>query len=309
VLSRLRPLRVASLVAVAGTALASLALAPSPAGAQGRQRAMYVNVLDKDGKPVPDVKPEDLSVREDGAVREVLTVAPATEPLQITLLIDNSAAASRIVSQLRDALKQFVTKVATGDHEISIVTLGDRPTLVVDVTTDPHKLIKNGVERLFSQPGSGMYLLDALLDTTKGIRKRESTHPVIVSVTTEGVEFSNDHYERVLEALRDSGAMYYALVLTDGPDPDQRREETRNRNIVFDRGTNETGGSREILLSEMSLEPALTKLANELLHQYKVTYGRPETMIPPRKVTVEAKAANLTARGVVVPERRSNPSR
>ena len=36
-----------------------------------------------------------------------------------------------------------------------------------------------------------MYLLEALIETTKGFVKNEAPRPVIVAVITEGIEFSN----------------------------------------------------------------------------------------------------------------------
>ena len=49
----------------------------------------------------------------------------------------------------------------------------------------------------------------------------------------------------------------------------------------------------------MALQENLLSVADELLKQFKVTYARPEQLIPPKNTTVEAKAAGLTARGTV----------
>ena len=122
---------------------------------------------------------------------------------------------------------------------------------------------------------------------------------MIVAILTEGVEFSQDHYQTVLDALQNSGTAFYALVLTEGPEANPAQDEIRNRNIVLDRGTKETGGRRETLITEMALQDNLLSIADELLTQFKVTYARPEQLIPPKNVTVEAKAAGVTARGTV----------
>jgi len=100
-----------------------------------------------------------------------------------------------------------------GDNEISLVTFGDRPTIVVDATRDLPAL-ERGIGRLFAQPNAGSYFLDAVIDTARGFQKRESARPVIVAVTTEGVEFSNRHYDHVLDALKASGASLHVLVIT-----------------------------------------------------------------------------------------------
>ncbi len=51
-----------------------------------------------------DVTPADLVVREDGVAREILSVTPATDPMRVALLVDNSQAATQSIQFLRDAL-------------------------------------------------------------------------------------------------------------------------------------------------------------------------------------------------------------
>jgi hypothetical protein len=47
----------------------------------------------------------------------------------------------------------------------------------------------------------------------------------------------------------------------------------------------------------MGIGDALDALATEVTSQYRVTYARPETLIPPDKVEVSVRPAGLTARG------------
>jgi VWFA-related protein len=272
---------------------------PAPVFAQAREKTIYVSVLDRDKKPIKTLQPEDITIREDNAAREILRIVPATDPLQIALLIDNSQAATQRIQRMRDAFTAFVNKVANGTHEISIVTMADRPTLQVDSTKDAKTVLNKGVNRLFAVPGSGMTMLDAIVQTTKGFQKRETQRPVIIAVLTEGAEFSQDHYQTVIDSLKNSGTAFYALILTEGPEANPAEDEIRNRNIVLDRGTKETGGRRETLVTEMALQENLLSIADELLTQFKVTYARPEQLIPPKTTTVEAKAAGVTARGTV----------
>jgi von Willebrand factor type A domain len=295
-----------SLVFLAGL---SILAGVQVSAAQPRERELYVSILDKDKHAVTTTpQPQDLIVREDNVAREVLRIVPATEPMQVALLVDNSQAATRSIQRMREGITQFVNLMANGRNEISIVTMGDRPTLVVDATSDADKLKKNGADRLFAAPGSGTYLLESIIETSKGFRKKESARPVIVALLTEGTEFSNQHYDDVLKALKDSGTEFFALTLTE-TQADDRSDPVRNRNVVLDRGTRETGGRREILLSDMAIQGAMTSVADELLHQFKVTYGRPESLIPPEKITVEAKNPAWTARGVPVKVRENRESR
>jgi hypothetical protein len=277
-----------------------LALATAVAGldAQARQRKIYTSVVDKKGVPVESVTPADVVVREDGVAREILSVAPATDPMRVALLVDNSQAATESIQFLRDALGTFATRLTGAGHSVALITLGDRPTLQVDATTDLARLKSRGIDRLFAQPGSGMYLLEALIETSKGFVKNETPRPVIVAVVTEGKEFSNSSADTVVRAIRDSGAQFYALVLTEGDRADLSDDEVRQRNVVLDRGTRENGGMRDTVISRMAVKERLNRLAGELLGQVAVTYASPDRLVPAEKITIAAARDAFVARGV-----------
>jgi hypothetical protein len=285
-----------------GFAAVALAIAGGLAtlDAQSRQRKIYASLVDKKGVAVTTVAAADVVVREDGVAREVLSVAPATDPMRIALLVDNSQAATRSIQFIRDALTPFATRMTGAGHSVALVTLGDRPTLAVDATTELARLKNRGIDRLFAQPNSGMYLLDALIETSRGFVKNETPRPVIVAVITEGTEFSNASAETVIKAVKDSGAIFHALVLTEGDRANESAEEVRQRNVVLDRGTRENGGQRDTLISHMSLKDRLDRLADELLGQVAVTYASPDRLVPADKITIAAARDGFTARGVAV---------
>ena len=198
---------------VSALALPSALVQQSGAARQtdARTETVYVSVLDRDGKPVTGIPASDFIVREDGAIREVLKAGPATEPLTISLLVDDSQASEPAIQQIRDGLTAFVDRLQ-GHAEIALATVGERPTPVVDYTANAAEL-KKAIGRIFARPGSGSYLLDALVDVSRGLQKREAKRPTIVVLTIEAVEFSNRHYEPVLEELKKSGAALHVLAV------------------------------------------------------------------------------------------------
>jgi VWFA-related protein len=258
-----------------------------------RTKDIYVTVLDDRGAHVPDLTAADFSVREDGTVREVLKAGPATAPLTISVLVDDSQAAEPAIQELRRGLPAFV-EMFEGKSEIAIATFGERPTSIVDYTTST-EVLKGGVTKIFSRQSAGSYLLDAIVEVSRGLQKRkEATRPVIVALTVEGVEFSNVYYQPVLQELRRSGATFHALAI--GTPSDSQADEMRNRNLVLAEGTTLTGGRRDQILAVSAIPEKLKQLAVELLNQYVVTYSRPETLVPPEKVEVTVKRPNVTVR-------------
>jgi hypothetical protein len=289
--------------ACVGTVLAGTAiLFPATPGAQAIQRSMYVSVLNEAGAPVPDLGPSDFLVREDNVAREVLRVVPADEPMQIAVLVDNSQAARDYIRDIRVAVEGFVGEMTSGmKNEISIIALAERPTILADASSDRVKIMK-GVNRIFEQRGSGNYLLDGVIEVSKGFKKREAERPVIVAISTEGPEFSARRYEDVLKPLHDVGAAFHAIVL--GPPSNDIGEDARNRSAVLDEGPRTSGGRRSSLLATSALPGELKRLAAELMQQYRITYARPLSLIPPERVIVSATRPGLTARGTLIKERR-----
>jgi VWFA-related protein len=278
--------------------LAGCLVAPGPVSssqtqtADARTQNIYVSVLDNKGNAVTGLAAKDFAVKEDGVAREVLRAEPSSEQLDIVLLVDDSQAAMGYIPHMRDALVRFVSRLQ-GKARIGIVTVGERPTSVVGGTTDTEAVTK-GVRRIFSRRGTGAYLLEGINEVLRGFRGRESARKTIIVLTAEGVEFSNLQHPRVMRDLLASGAALHVLAI--GTPAPTDTDELRNRNMVLSEGTEQTGGRREQLLSAMALEDRLQQLAGELVNQYVVTYGRPESLVPPEKVQVTVTTPGLTAR-------------
>jgi VWFA-related protein len=253
---------------------------------------MFVSAVDSKGEPVEGLGPNDFIVREEGARREILRVSRAVEPMDIALLVDTSAAAQNSVSSIRQGLTSFVGLMA-GDNQIAIVGLADRPTILTDFTSN-RGLLDKGIGRVFSMSMSGMTLLDAIWEVSNGLRRREATRAVVIPVMTNGAEFTNRYARDVIAALRDAGAGLHAIVVGV---IDATSITDRERAQVLDEGTRVTGGQHVTLLTDQALDQALRKLARELRSQYKVVYGRPESLIPPEKIEVTSGRPGVTMRG------------
>jgi VWFA-related protein len=274
--------------------LAFASIVPSAALAQTKPTDTYVSVLDSKGDPAIGLTAEDFHVREDGVVREVLKAGPATEPLTVALLIDDSQAANPAVQMIREAVDGFITALS-GKAEIAIITFGERPTIALDYTSDQKKL-HDAANHIFPRTGAGAYLMDAIIEVSKGLQKREAKRPPVIAVLMleDDVEFSNRHYDQVLDPLAKGRAALHVVSL--GQPKARLTDEIRNRDQVIAMGTERTGGRRDNVLALTAAAPKMKQLASELLNQYVVTYARPETLIPPEKLEVTVSKPGLVAR-------------
>lgn len=286
-----------------GAFAGSLSFLPAPLAAQDRQRTMYVSVVDNKGQPVADVGPNDIIVREDNVAREVLRVQPATDPIEIALLVDTSTAARTFISDYRLAIPAFLNVVlgeeSGGQNHVALIGIGERPTIFTDYTSD-RKRLDTGLGRVFAQPDAGTYLLDALREVGQGLEKRKVQRSVIVALLSEGPELSNLNWQTAIDRLKASGATFHALTIGSPANFAQ------DRSMTLSVGTKGSGGRYETVLIPSALTQRLKDVGQEIVGQYRVTYARPDSLIPPEKIEVSARRQGLTARGIPVnsaPER------
>ena len=276
-----------SLFATAALLLTAAVETPS---AQVDERVLYASVVGKDGAPAPDLSVKDFIVREDGQAREVLRVDRDTDPLQIALLIDNSAAMRDRLTHLRKSVAAFVDATRDG-VPIALVTLAERPTIVVGYTTD-RTALRQAIDRMFAYD-AGNYLLDGIAETSQGLATRTLRRSALVVLTGLGPEMSYRQYTEVLRFFREGGASLHVLQVGMGMG-------TQGREIVLSKGTSETGGRYEQVLSISGLETKARQLAAEISNQYRVIYARPERLIPPKQTEISVRRADLRARGMLM---------
>jgi Ca-activated chloride channel family protein len=268
-------------------------IAPTPLLAQADEWTVYASVVDRTGTPIMGLSAADFAVREDGHAREILRVSAASDSLRVAVLVDNSQEMRNDLIDLRQSLRGFVTEIDRR-HEVSVTGFGGPPTVLVDYTRDLNRL-ETGISRLLVRPGTGSYLLSAIIDTSRAMRKRRDLRRVFVIITTQGPEFSEIGYQSVLEYVKESGAPMHSYVLRrEGVSPtDPAAQEVE---LTLAVGTQMTGGRREELLSAMSMTPRLQSLASELNHQYQVVYARPKMLIPPKTIEVGVRRADVVVR-------------
>lgn len=283
----------------AGTSLAVMGLAagagPGAAAQRAtrdvRERHVFITVLNRNDVPVTDLTTKEVVVKEDGAVREIVSVTRATTPMQIVLLVDDSQATDSLTAEIRQSATSFVGMMARNspDSEMSLWTFGERPTRQVDFTSSV-PLLTRAIGSLFPRVGAGSYLMEALVNVSTDLKKRGATRPIIVAFLAEdGPEFSTATEDTVTYALKGTGAALWSIVLQARPDPNARggvQIERRDRTAVLSDDAAQSGGGTKVILDRLGLESAFASIASRLGSQLDVAYARPDRLIPPSKIDV-----------------------
>lgn len=289
-------------VVMGAAAVVALAVASPVARTQRdpREQHAFATVIDKKGAPVAGLGPADFTVREDNVKREVLRVEPSAAPMQLALLVDtseivgNGSVHPSVTSDLRVGLKAFINAVfaSNSTSQMALYTFGERPTPVVDYASSPIPLLR-AADSVFPVRGAGAYFNDTVRDACQSLAKIGAKRPVIVAFVDEnGVEFSTLDHVRIEETLQTTRAALWTVSLPDrnavnrglnNPLDFKAREE---RAQILQAATDRSGGENLQVLATTALATTLTQVATLLASQYDITYARPESLVPPKRVDV-----------------------
>ena len=256
-------------------------------------KTIFVAALDQAGKPVKGLTAADFALREDGTDREITEVKPATEPLQIALLVDTTKAVDDILQDMRRSLVAFVRHVLTASPETSIrvMEFGQAAVGLTPFSASTDDLEK-AVTRIAAKPGAGSVLLEAIIAASNDLGKRPSPRRAIVAVNLEpSDEQSREEPKKIIEALRKSVAQVWSISYQRGAAKNPQRD------LVLNTLAKNTGGRREFIVGVSAIETLLKDYANALTSQYEVTYKRPEGRAQVVQVGIRREGVKLYASG------------
>jgi VWFA-related protein len=258
-------------------AAALLMRAETPAGAE--VRSLSVSVVDDKGAPVTGLARDDVAVLENGVAREVTSVEPDTMPMVVAVLVDSS---QEIGSAFRlnvvDAVSTLLSRLPQGAR-FTLWTTGDRPTKLTELGDDVGAATQ-ALRRTVTSGGNT--LLDALVESTRDLKKQEGTRSVVVVVTGTTTNFSNRDRLRAAEEAAKNADLFLSIQYAEGGGDLEARNDY---GYVLDMLARKSGGIHEMPLTVMGLPQAIQKVVAEL-RRYKVSYATlPE--IKSRKIEVQ----------------------
>jgi hypothetical protein len=150
--------------------VATAALAAAAPAARGVEKQIIVTVTDtRTNAPVTDLPAQLFAIREDNLDREIVSVARATEPLQVILLADTTTAFTRFVQDLRLATREFTHALleASPESSVALWEFGGADIPVVNFTSDLSAL-DDGTTKLFPKGTSSNIPASERLPTGAG---------------------------------------------------------------------------------------------------------------------------------------------
>ena len=282
----------------------SACLTVGAGGQSALERTVYVTARDARGGYVGDLAVTDLQIREAGKVGEIVSVQPSGERLRVAVVVDELLAPDTF---LRQAVLRFVQAIRpAGDLALHLVGL--RNETRVDYTSELYPFMNaiNAFPIRAQYPGN---LVASLLGIVKYQRPLEGRRAVVV-VAPEISQTSSVTADGVFDQLRDSGAVLHVATFigwrTSGgtlqEQPATRLEggdltQVVERDRVLNDGPKRTGGLYVASTRPEGFVAALDRIADDLLHQYRVTYRLPSGTKSDGRVSMTERRKGLQLRG------------
>jgi len=252
-------------------------------------RTISVSITDHDGRAADNLAPEELAILENGVAREIAKVERDARPLSVAILVDSSEELASIYRlYLIEALTTLVARLPEGAH-YSLWTTGDRPRKLVDMTQDKRAAVP-ALKRVV--PAGGNTMLDAIVEATRDLKKREGDRTAVFVVTGRTIDFSNRDRYRAVDEAKQNADVFFFVAFEEGTAPFESRTDY---DYVIDRLSKITGGRAERPISALGSNAVIQKVGADLAPPWRVSYATvPE--IKERRIEVQVSRPGLTVR-------------
>ena len=256
-----------------------------------------VTVRDRNGALVPNLTEHDFAITEDGRPQKLTRFTAERMPLSAAIVIDTSQSLRGEPLQVtRAAVRRFIDVSLRPDDEVALVSFNHVVSVVADWTTDRTRL-RSSLDAL--NPTGSTALYDAVFRTIPLFTRRSLQRAAMI-VISDGADSASDHTpSQIKRELNGTDLFLYWIAV----DHAETRASTRINPFTIAELAGQANGYSELIPGTERLDAALTRVSDELNHQYTMSYepttpanGRMHTVrvtVPKQNYVVRAR------RGVV----------
>lgn len=264
-------------LAVLACCAAALTAAPGP---QRREDGVQVfragvdlvqvtaTVVDGDGRLVGDLDRDDFEISEDGQPQPLTHFTRDRVPLSLGVVLDISQSMfGQRMDDARLALDQFLADRLDPADEVFVIVFNHSPEVEVPWTLGPRR-VRHRLDHI--RPWGGTSIYDAMMEALPMFDTRANQRAAVVLVSDGSDTGSRADVRDVRRQLRRSDAFVYAIAIDS---PETRAINDRVNPHALREITTESGGYTEVVHDSPELAPATARIADELNHQYTLSYA------------------------------------
>ena len=235
---------------------------------------LRVTVNDQQGRATISLKQDAFKVYENGVEQQIGFFSAEQSPVSWGLVLDRSGSMMEMISEVYDAALHVIDE-GTNRDETFIVTFNKKPDLVIDFTSDRHRL-ENSILGLRADGETALYdAVNFALDNLKQARNRKR---VLVVVTDGQDNASRLKFRELIERAEEEDAVIYTVGmfgemadssgflvrLMGGSDRGGRAELKKLAEV--------TGGLSHFPKNVDECQSVMREIAREVSQQYSLGY-------------------------------------
>ncbi len=233
---------------------------------------LRVTVSDQQGRAAMNLKQDAFKIYEDSVEQRLGFFSAEESPVSWALVLDRSGSMMDMMSDVYDAALHVIDD-GTSRDETFIVTFNRRPELVIDFTSDQHRL-ENSVIGLKADGETALYdAVDFALDHLKHSKNRKK---VLVVVTDGEDNASRLKLRELIERAEEEEAVIYTVGMFGSMGSSSgllaRLMGDRDARGELKKLAEVTGGSSHFPQNVDQCQAVMKEIAREVSQQYSLGY-------------------------------------
>jgi Ca-activated chloride channel homolog len=230
-----------------------------------------VNVTDRGGRYVGNLRQQDFRIYEDGVEQEIAYFASVDKPFVVALLLDTSDSTSFKLQEIQDAASSFLDQLRPED-KVMIVTFNSKVEVLAEPTSDRNRL-RAAIRRAKSDRGTLLY---RAVDFSINRRLNEIPGRKAIVLFTDGIDSAGKrelHEKNIRDAEASDVLIYPIQYATSLVINNQRRVQMKELADTYLHDVAEKTGARYFNAdTPQNLSRAFAFIAEELRRQYSLGY-------------------------------------
>jgi Ca-activated chloride channel family protein len=241
---------------------------------------LNVRVIDRNNRPINNVRREEFHVFENGVSQPVLDVSRAEVPISYGLAIDSSGSLRSQMTQVIDAAKSIVNSNKPGDETFLLRFIDQEKIETLQDFTSNKDDLMDAVDRIYVEGGQ-TDIIDAVYLAAEHVAEYKKNSDAdrrrrALILVTDG-ENRNSYYPttQLFDRLKEADVQIYVIGFVNELDSERgliRKSKKEQAMALLDRFASETGGRVFYPKSLSELPGIANEITRDMRTQYVVTY-------------------------------------
>ena len=173
-----------------------------------------VSVSDREGRYISGLEKDDFVIYQDGKEQKVTFFATEDEPVSIALLIDTSESTKAVLTDIRQAAKDFVELLNKNDK--CLVATFDSEVRVLEPFTSDRGILESSIEKIQTGEKEGTVVFNAVDRLAREYFGKTQGRKVII-LLSDGKDYGSSVSKRDLfNQLEESDVIIYSIFYQTG---------------------------------------------------------------------------------------------